>query len=269
MISFLNNNSKYQQDVLYSEQKKQTLTRSSTTMSIPELTPNNTANSTEENILPPTYARLPATKLEEEPNPFERSFEGARRTLPYSSEEDISSNASHGSVSDYSFRSNLSSPLINNEADTSNKAVKPSIKDDSNSSPNEQSKEVESKPAKKKARIEKQSTEEYDTKRKNFLERNRIAALKCRQRKKQWLQNLQAKVEYLTTDNEQYTMEMAMLREELIHLKTVLIRHKDCLIDQQGAIDALNKPIPGLLSLVQPCEYVNNVSVLQQPSPKK
>merc|ERR1711939_1241313 len=34
-----------------------------------------------------------------------------------------------------------------------------------------------------------------EEKRRNFLERNRVAALKCRQRKKQWLANLQAKVE--------------------------------------------------------------------------
>lgn len=36
------------------------------------------SRSTEEAaVLPPTYAALPSTKLEEEPNPFEQSFEGA------------------------------------------------------------------------------------------------------------------------------------------------------------------------------------------------
>ncbi|KAI8138193.1 hypothetical protein BJV82DRAFT_492212, partial [Fennellomyces sp. T-0311] len=55
-----------------------------------------------------------------------------------------------------------------------------------------------------------------------------LAALKCRQRKKQWLQNLQAKVEYLTTDNEQLQVQTNALREQLIDLKTVLLAHKTC-----------------------------------------
>ncbi|KAG0784337.1 hypothetical protein G6F22_008350 [Rhizopus arrhizus] len=92
-------------------------------------------------------------------------------------------------------------------------------------------------------------------KRKIFLERNRIAALKCRQRKKQWLQNLQTKVEYLTADNEQYSLQASALREELIHLKTLLMAHKDCPINQNAIVDALNRPIPGLPSLTQPYDY--------------
>jgi hypothetical protein len=35
------------------------------------------SNSAEKAALPPTYAALPTTKLDEEPNPFEQSFEGA------------------------------------------------------------------------------------------------------------------------------------------------------------------------------------------------
>ncbi|KAI9265104.1 hypothetical protein BDA99DRAFT_419410, partial [Phascolomyces articulosus] len=54
------------------------------------------------------------------------------------------------------------------------------------------------------------------------------AALKCRQRKKQWLQNLQAKVEYLSTDNEQLQIQNNALREQLIELKSMLLAHKTC-----------------------------------------
>ncbi|KAI8344475.1 hypothetical protein BC941DRAFT_330440, partial [Chlamydoabsidia padenii] len=53
-------------------------------------------------------------------------------------------------------------------------------------------------------------------------------ALKCRQRKKQWLNNLQAKVEYLTNDNEQLQIQTNALREEIMNLKTLLLAHKDC-----------------------------------------
>ncbi|KAI8576975.1 hypothetical protein K450DRAFT_254496 [Umbelopsis ramanniana AG] len=79
-----------------------------------------------------------------------------------------------------------------------------------------------------------------DERRKNFLERNRQAALKCRQRKKQWLNNLQAKVEYLTNDNEQLQLQANALREEIINLKTLLIAHKDCAVAQQNGMVGLN-----------------------------
>ena len=77
-------------------------------------------------------------------------------------------------------------------------------------------------------------------KKKNFF----IAALKCRQRKKQWLQNLQAKVEYLVNENEQYHLQANALREELIQLKTLLMAHKDCPINQSATQIALSRPLP-------------------------
>ncbi|KAH7350797.1 bZIP transcription factor [Rhexocercosporidium sp. MPI-PUGE-AT-0058] len=67
-----------------------------------------------------------------------------------------------------------------------------------------------------------------EEKRKNFLERNRVAALKCRQRKKQWLANLQSKVEMYSVENENLNATVAQLRDELVNLKTLLLAHKDC-----------------------------------------
>ncbi|PUU82852.1 hypothetical protein B9Z19DRAFT_1098978 [Tuber borchii] len=67
-----------------------------------------------------------------------------------------------------------------------------------------------------------------EEKRKNFLERNRVAALKCRQRKKQWLASLQAKVEIFSTENDALTAQVTSLREEIVSLKTLLLAHKDC-----------------------------------------
>lgn len=72
-----------------------------------------------------------------------------------------------------------------------------------------------------------------EEKRKNFLERNRVAALKCRQRKKQWLQNLQTKVEMYTTENDQLSGQISQLREEIVALKTMLLAHKDCPVTHQ------------------------------------
>lgn len=79
-----------------------------------------------------------------------------------------------------------------------------------------------------------------EQKRKNFLERNRQAALKCRQRKKQWLQNLQAKVEFYGHENDQLTSQVTSLREEIVNLKTMLLAHKDCPVARSNGLSNMN-----------------------------
>lgn len=90
--------------------------------------------------------------------------------------------------------------------------------------------------------------ETEEEKRKNFLERNRQgtclvylcfldkgtiltlcllgilfpAALKCRQRKKAWLGQLQTKVESLQTENDQLNSTVSSLREEITRLQATL-----------------------------------------------
>ncbi|KAL9030162.1 MAG: hypothetical protein Q9196_001691 [Gyalolechia fulgens] len=71
-----------------------------------------------------------------------------------------------------------------------------------------------------------------EEKRKNFLERNRVAALKCRQRKKQWLANLQAKVEIFSSENDTLSAQVNQLRDEIVQLKQILLQHKDCPVSQ-------------------------------------
>jgi len=61
-----------------------------------------------------------------------------------------------------------------------------------------------------------------EEKRKNFLERNRQAALKCRQRKKAWLAQLQAKNEYLENENERLTNALVSSREEISRLSAIV-----------------------------------------------
>lgn len=67
----------------------------------------------------------------------------------------------------------------------------------------------------------------------------RVAALKCRQRKKQWLANLQAKVEMFTTENDALTATVTQLREEIVNLKTLLLAHKDCPVSQAQGLGPL------------------------------
>lgn len=64
----------------------------------------------------------------------------------------------------------------------------------------------------------------------------RVAALKCRQRKKQWLANLQSKVELYSSENDALTAQITQLREEVVNLKTLLLAHKDCPVTQQQGL---------------------------------
>lgn len=64
--------------------------------------------------------------------------------------------------------------------------------------------------------------ETEEEKRRNFLERNRQAALKCRQRKKAWLAQLQAKVEYLSQENERLTTALISSRDEISRLSALV-----------------------------------------------
>ncbi|KAK2749320.1 hypothetical protein FQN55_003646 [Onygenales sp. PD_40] len=94
----------------------------------------------------------------------------------------------------------------------------------------------DAKPSQNEGNPRKMTDEE---KRKNFLERNRVAALKCRQRKKQWLQNLQTKVEFFTTENDALSSTVTQLREEIVNLKTLLLAHKDCPISQAQGLNSI------------------------------
>ena len=66
-----------------------------------------------------------------------------------------------------------------------------------------------------------------------------MAALKCRQRKKQWLANLQQKVEIFSTENDALSAQIQSLRDEVVNLKTLLLAHKDCPIAQQQGLQGM------------------------------
>ncbi|XP_062397269.1 cyclic AMP-dependent transcription factor ATF-7a isoform X3 [Sardina pilchardus] len=67
-----------------------------------------------------------------------------------------------------------------------------------------------------------------DERRQRFLERNRAAASRCRQKRKVWVCSLEKKAEELTSLNVSLSNEVTLLRNEVAHLKQLLLAHKDC-----------------------------------------
>uniref|UniRef100_A0A8C2KFR4 cAMP responsive element binding protein 5b n=1 Tax=Cyprinus carpio TaxID=7962 RepID=A0A8C2KFR4_CYPCA len=75
--------------------------------------------------------------------------------------------------------------------------------------------------------------EDPDERRRKFLERNRAAATRCRQKRKVWVMSLEKKAEELTQTNMQL---------QVTQLKQLLLTHKDC------PITAMQKESQGYLS---------------------
>ncbi|XP_037096355.1 cyclic AMP-dependent transcription factor ATF-2 [Syngnathus acus] len=72
------------------------------------------------------------------------------------------------------------------------------------------------------------TSDDPDEKRRKFLERNRAAASRCRQKRKVWVQSLEKKADNLNSINGQLQSEVTLLRSEVAQLKQLLLAHKDC-----------------------------------------
>nr|XP_020469828.1 cyclic AMP-responsive element-binding protein 5-like isoform X2 [Monopterus albus] len=72
-----------------------------------------------------------------------------------------------------------------------------------------------------------------DERRQKFLERNRAAATRCRQKRKLWVSSLEKKAEELTHTNLQLQNEVTSLRSEVGQLKQILLTHQDCPVTAQ------------------------------------
>ena len=71
-----------------------------------------------------------------------------------------------------------------------------------------------------------------DVKRSKFLERNRVAASKCRQKKKEWTQNLENRARELQKNNNMLRMDLESLRQETLFLKGEMLKHTSCDCEQ-------------------------------------
>ncbi|KAJ2887770.1 hypothetical protein GGI21_006823, partial [Coemansia aciculifera] len=67
-----------------------------------------------------------------------------------------------------------------------------------------------------------------EQRRRRFLERNRVAASKCRQKKKMWIQDLERRADDVTMQNRSLHIAVAQLKEEVLILKNQLLAHSNC-----------------------------------------
>ncbi|MCJ1426653.1 hypothetical protein MMC29_004556 [Sticta canariensis] len=61
-----------------------------------------------------------------------------------------------------------------------------------------------------------------------FLERNRVAASKCRQKKKEWIDKTEAQARELHSHNTSLHMLLDSLKNEILYVKAQVVRHMDC-----------------------------------------
>jgi hypothetical protein len=64
--------------------------------------------------------------------------------------------------------------------------------------------------------------------RQSHLEKNRVAAHKCRQRKKEYIGSLEGRAREFSVKNKALKENVAMLREEVLSLKNEVLRHAGC-----------------------------------------
>ncbi|MCJ1247368.1 hypothetical protein MMC30_004582 [Trapelia coarctata] len=104
----------------------------------------------------------------------------------------------------------------------------------SNGSANEASPESSKRSRRSTARSKAQAAAQLDLhnpedeKRSKFLERNRVAASKCRQKKKEWTNNLEVRARDLQNSKNQLALIVGSLKNEVMFLKGQMLRHTGC-----------------------------------------
>ena len=90
------------------------------------------------------------------------------------------------------------------------------------------SKTSSAKEQKEKSTKEKEKVPKEEDKRDKFLERNRIAASKCRQKRKEWMHNLEEQKQEMENVHWQLQQECHMLIAEVSKLKNMIMEHAHC-----------------------------------------
>ncbi|POS80014.1 bZIP transcription factor [Diaporthe helianthi] len=93
--------------------------------------------------------------------------------------------------------------------------------------PKKKARQRQIKPAKEESEDEEEEDESTD-KRKKFLEKNRIAASKCREKKKKWVHDLENNKSQMERLNMELRLEYRGLMNELNQTKSMLMSHAGC-----------------------------------------
>ncbi|XP_049804881.1 cyclic AMP-dependent transcription factor ATF-2 [Schistocerca nitens] len=111
-----------------------------------------------------------------------------------------------------------------------------------------------------------------DEKRKKFLERNRAAAMRCREKRKSWIKDLEKRADILQTSNDQLQAEVKSLRAELATLKALLLQHKNCSVSvammQNAHVTAVEADSTNTTTVHQ-TTAVSRISISHQPATNK
>ena len=107
------------------------------------------------------------------------------------------------------------------------------------------------------------STVDSDSKRAEFLARNRLAATKCRERKKQWLTQLEQRSKELASRNAELVSLASQLRDECKSLRRILLENKGC--DCHLKVKGLQQAQYSLQTQQQPQLQSQSQSTQQKP----
>lgn len=84
------------------------------------------------------------------------------------------------------------------------------------------------KKKRKRGSVEEVQDPDKAAQREKYLERNRVAANKCRMKKKSYIEGLEDKSRRVSAFNKDLTERVASLNEERLHLKGILLQHAAC-----------------------------------------
>lgn len=132
--------------------------------------------------------------------------------------------ASSGARGSISTKSSSNSIPSFQESHTMRPAQNPPL--EGSEPPKKRARQTQSKSAKPES--ENEEEDESTEKRKKFLEKNRIAASKCREKKKKWVHELEHNKSHLERHNMELRLEHRGLINELNQTKSMLMSHADC-----------------------------------------
>ncbi|KAK3923332.1 Cyclic AMP-dependent transcription factor ATF-2 [Frankliniella fusca] len=78
--------------------------------------------------------------------------------------------------------------------------------------------------------------------------RNRAAAMRCREKRKTWVKELERRANDMLRTNAKLQHEVSLLRDEVVQLKTLLLAHRDCPVTQALVQGKATLPIGSTIS---------------------